>query len=317
MDTKLELIRMDTIETIETKWLWYPYIPFGKITIVQGNPGEGKTTFILAIASTLTTGGTLPLGDVLETCNVIYQTAEDGLGDTVKPRLISNNADCSKVLVIDESKKELTLTDERIEQAILQTKAKLLIIDPIQAFLGARVDMHRANEVRPIFKKLGNIAEKTGCAIVLIGHMNKNMAGKSLHRGLGSIDIAAAARSVLMVGRIKDDKALRAMVQVKSNLAPEGCSIAFELDRDNGFRWIGEYNIDADSLLQGTAPNRSPIREAEHFIKDILAEGSVKSSIIYAKAKKEGIAKRTLDTAKKNLKVKSNRIKNYWVWELH
>ncbi|GMQ58625.1 hypothetical protein AN1V17_30200 [Vallitalea sediminicola] len=315
MDTELKLIRMDTIEAIETKWLWYPYIPFGKITIIQGNPGEGKTTFILAIASTLTTGGTLPLGKALEPCHVIYQTAEDGLGDTVKPRLISNNADCSKVLVIDESEKELTLTDERIEEAIRQIGAKLLIIDPIQAFLGARVDMHRANEVRPIFKKLGDVAEKTGCAIVLIGHMNKNMAGKSLHRGLGSIDIAAA-RSVLMVGRIKDDKALRAVVQIKSNLAPEGCSIAFELDRDNGFKWIGEYNIDADSLLQGTAPNNSPIREAEHFIKAILAEGSVKSSVIYTKAKEEGIAKRTLDTAKKNLKVKSSRIKNYWVWAL-
>lgn len=193
--TNLKLIKMTDIETQEVHWLWDPYIPFGKITIVQGDPGEGKTHFILAVASALTNGEPLLNSERLSPMTVIYQTTEDGLADTIKPRLEMMNADCDKVIVIDESTQALSLSDERIEQAIKETGAKLLILDPLQAYLGADVDMHRANEIRPIFHALGLVAERTGCAIVIIGHMNKG-GGKSGYRGLGSIDITAAARSV-------------------------------------------------------------------------------------------------------------------------
>ena len=116
----------------------------------------------------------------LEPFNVIYQTAEDGLGDTVKPRLLEAGADLDRVMVIDDGDKPLTLSDKRLERAIRENHARLLIIDPVQAFLGADVDMNRANEVRPIFRKLGEIAQDTGCAIILIGHLNK--AAGRLHR---------------------------------------------------------------------------------------------------------------------------------------
>lgn len=188
----------------EVKWLWYPYIPFGKITVIQGDPGEGKTTFVLAVTALLTIGDPMPeYIEKKEPIMVIYQTAEDGLGDTIKPRLENAGANCSKVMVIDESDQELTLSDARIEAAIKQTGAKLLILDPLQAYLGGNVDMHRANEIRPIFKQLAMVAQETGCAIVIIGHMNKMSGSKGMYRGLGSIDIAAAARSVLLVGRDK------------------------------------------------------------------------------------------------------------------
>jgi RecA-family ATPase len=138
---------------------------------------------------------------------VIFQTAEDGLGDTVKPRLVQSGADCGRVIVIDESEKELSLSDLRIEQAIIQTGAKLFILDPLQAYLGANVDMHRANEIRPILKRIGAIAEQTGCAIVVIGHLNKG-TNKSQYRGLGSIDIQAAACSVSANSALRKSTAL-------------------------------------------------------------------------------------------------------------
>lgn len=132
----VEIIRMSEIDTQTVEWLWKPYIPFGKITIVQGNPGEGKTTFALRLAAACTTGGTLPGMKPMQPFQVIYQTAEDGLGDTVKPRLIEAAADLDRVLVIDEAKRELTLSDERIEKAIIQNGARLIILDPIQAYMG-------------------------------------------------------------------------------------------------------------------------------------------------------------------------------------
>mgnify|MGYP002240991224 CR=1 FL=1 len=187
--------------------------------------------------------------------HVIYQTAEDGLGDTIKPRLLAAGADCSKVMVIDDSDQPLTMADVRLEEAIVQTKAKMVVLDPIQV-PGSNVDMHRANEIRPLMKRIAVLSEKYHCAVILIGHMNKNSNGKSSYRGLGSIDFQAAARSVLIVGRVKDEPEVRVVCHTKSSLAPEGTSIAFRLDKNNGFEWIGEYDISADELLNGDGRDR-------------------------------------------------------------
>ncbi len=218
----VEIIRMSEVDTETVEWLWEPYIPFGKVTIVQGNPGEGKTTFALRLAAACTTGGTLPGMKPIQPFQVIYQTAEDGLGDTVKPRLIEAAADLDRVLVIDEAKRELTLSDERIEKAIVQNGARLIILDPIQAYMGDKADMNKANEVRPIFRRLAEVAERTGCAVILIGHLNKTAGGQSAYRGLGSIDFRAAARSVLLIGRVKREPNVRVIIHDKSSLAPEG-----------------------------------------------------------------------------------------------
>lgn len=159
------LINMDDVEARKVDWLWYPYIPYGKVSIVQGDPGEGKTTFILRLAALLTKGEPLPGEEgqnLREPINVIYQNAEDGLEDTIKPRLLEAGADCSRVMVIDESLKSLTMTDERLVRAIKETGAKMVVLDPIQAYLGANVDMHRANEIRAVLKRLARIAEGTG-----------------------------------------------------------------------------------------------------------------------------------------------------------
>ena len=279
----LRLINMEDVAVEQVEWLLYPFIPYGKVTIIQGDPGEGKTTMVLQIIAKLTKGeSVLPVMDgeeepaekAGEPVNLIYQTAEDGLGDTIKPRLLAAGADCSKVLVIDDSEQPLTMLDERLEQAIRQTNARLVVLDPIQSFLGAEVDMHRANEIRPLMKRVSVLAEKYHCAIVLIGHMNKNSTGKSSYRGLGSIDFQAAARSVLIVGRVKNEPETRVVCHVKSSLAPEGKSIAFRLDKENGFEWIGEYDISADDLLSGNNRGQK-IKEAKEFLLEILADGAL------------------------------------------
>lgn len=172
--TELKLIKMSEVQSQEIEWLWFPFIPYGKLTIIQGDPGDGKTTLVLNIAAKLSKGERLDENmNITETVNIIYQTAEDGLADTVKPRLELAGADCERIAVIDESEKSLSMIDERLEEAIVRTHAKLLILDPIQAYLGGGMDMNRANEARDMTKRLGALAEKYKCAIILIGHMNK------------------------------------------------------------------------------------------------------------------------------------------------
>lgn len=317
MQTELKLLRMSEVETEEVKWLWYPYIPSGKITIIQGDPGEGKTTFVLELVALLTRGTPLPEeNSASPPMSVLYQTAEDGLADTIKPRLVAAGADCERVLVIDESQKELTLLDERVEQAIRKTGAKLVVLDPLQAYLGETVDMHRANEIRPIFKRLSAVAEETGCAVILIGHMNKAQGAKSSYRGLGSIDFRAAARSVLVVGRLRDDPTVRIAAHDKSSLAPEGRSIAFRLNPETGFQWLGFCDTTTDELLSGKGSVLSKTAQAEELLRESLSSGPVSSMDLEQRASELGISERTLRIAKQNLGVFSCKIGKGWYSKL-
>ena len=317
----VKIIRMSDVELTPVDWLWKPYLPFGKLSVLQGNPGEGKTYFAMHLVAACTNGKLLPNMERLEPFNVIYQTAEDGLGDTVKPRLIEAGADLDRVLVIDDSDVQLTISDERIEKAIIENNAKLVIIDPIQAYLGADVDMNRANEVRPIFMRLGQVAQRTGCAILLIGHLNKAAGMQSLQRGLGSIDIAAAVRSVMFIGKLKHDPTMRILTHEKSSLAPPGVSLAFSLGDEGGFRWVGEYDITADEMLSGIEPQReTKTQQAKDLICTLLAGGKqVFSEDIDKAALERGIPGRTVRDAKRELgdalksKIVEGRKKVFWM----
>ncbi|MBR5874107.1 MAG: AAA family ATPase [Oscillospiraceae bacterium] len=314
------VICMDDVEQTEVDWLWYPYIPFGKLTIVQGNPGEGKTFFAMQLAAACTNQMFLPDMEPFEPFNMIFQTAEDGLGDTVKPRLVSSGAELKRVLVIDDAENPLTLADDRIEKAIRENNAKLMVIDPLQAFLGANVDMNRANEVRPVFRKLADIAQSTGCAIVMIGHLNKASGTQSTYRGLGSIDIAAVVRSILFVGKVKDDPTTRVIVHEKSSLAPPGQALAFSLGDQKGFRWIGAYDISAEDLLAGGEGTKAELKQEQaiKLIYEFLADGKkVSIAEINKEAIERGISERTVRLARNSMKDKlesERQGKDWWIW---
>ena len=317
-ENKLQIRKLSEVELQEVNWLWYPYIPFGKISIIQGDPGEGKTTLALRLAAACSTGQTLPGMEIAEPFNVIYQTAEDGLGDTIKPRLMEAGADQDRVLNIAEETNSLTLLDERIEAAIMQTGAKLMILDPIQGYLGGKVDMNRANEIRTVLKNVAAVAERTGCAIVLVGHLNKATGANSAYRGLGSIDFRAAARSVLLVGRMKKEPNVRVIVHDKSSLAPEGKSIAFSLGDENGFRWLDGYNdITADELLCGFNAE-TKTAAAEQLILDMLSDGEkVPCETIFSIAASRGISQRTVNQAKKNIpEIVTTKPSKNWFWQI-
>ena len=318
-ENNYKIINMDDVEIEQVEWLWEGFIPVGKLTMLHGDPGKGKTMAMLNLIAAFTTGRALldPPGSPQsrEPINVIYQTAEDGLADTVKPRLVAAGADCSRISVIDEGEKMLSMTDERLIWAIRETEAGLVVLDPLQAYLGKNVDMHRANEIRPVMSRLAFLAQGYKCAVVLIGHMNKNMGLKSSYRGLGSIDITAAARSVLVVAREKHDKQVRVVAQVKSSLAPEGDTIAFRLDENNGFSYIGKYKADIESLLMGVSQGTQN-EAAKVLLQTMLKDGQRPCIDIYDAASQQNISPATLRRAKAEIGVKDERKGNCWFWKL-
>lgn len=305
-----------SVKESEIEWLWYPYIPYGKITIVEGDPGEGKSTFMLHVAALLTKGKPMPDGVKSKApMTVIYQCSEDDISDTIKPRLKAAGADCDRVAFIEDNGKRVSFEDSRVEATIKETNAKLVIFDPLQSFLSQDSDIHNAGKMRTILGKLSIVAARYHCAIVIIGHMNKSNTGKNLYRGLGSIDITAIARSVLMVARDLDDSTLRYMFPIKSNLAPEGPAIGFRFDRKRGFRWIGpcKANVDTETVEPYTRGAKGT--SATAVIISMLRNGPTPSAEIFDSMKNLGLSERSAYKIKSDLGIESYKDGNIWYWK--
>ncbi len=314
MDEK-EILNFDTdITERSVNWLWYPYIPLGKITIMQGNSGIGKTMLALNIAAALSNGKPLP-GDTQprEPICIIYNTAEDGLGDTIKPRLRAAGADLTRINNINEHVNPITMTDERLERSVCELGAKLLILDPIQAYLGAKIDMNKANEVRPIFARLGHVAEENECSIVLIGHQGKNQMYSELQSLLGSTDQVAAARSVLTVTKHPNNKTLSLINHTKSSLSAKGKSLTFSIDENGKIVW-GDF---VDNLNNGDDSEEKTTKRdlAKDFLREFLANGAVSSNDIFSAGKENGISKKTLERAKEELGIIAFPEGGKWNWK--
>lgn len=310
-----EIICLQDVEVEAVEWLWYPYIPFGKLTIMQGDPGCGKTMAALTLAAILSTGAPLPFSEERrEPVTVIYQTSEDGIGDTIKPRLLAAGADCARIKIINEEKNALYFDDARIERAIVQEQARLLILDPLSAYVGKDVSLNQAVEVRNAFRCLYGVAQRTKCAILIIAHMNKSAGINALYRTSGSIDVAGAVRSILAVSKYKKSPTQRVIVPVKSNLAPAGKSILYELS--DHIDWVDELEVDPDSLLNGwdDVPNKTEVAVSE--LAGLLTGKELPQKEIMKHFESMGISQRTVENAKKKIGVKSTKRGDAWYWSL-
>ena len=311
----IAVLSMAAVEPEHVEPLWYPYIFRGKLTLMEGDPGLGKSWLALAVASDLSRGLQLPNDAPRSRCeSTLLMTAEDGLGDTVRPRLDALGADLTRVKAVDQP---LIFDDaglQGIENALRAWKFDLVIVDPLVAYLSGSVDLHRANEVRQVMARLADLAQRYRCAVLCIRHLTKGTRSKSIYRGMGSIDLTAAARSVLLVGGHPEKG--RGLVHIKSNLAPLGPAIGYTLDGGK-FEWTGLSNLTAQDILADEAKEK-PVTEAEEFLTATLKDGPVPAREIFAQAEAEGIAEKTIRRAKSNLGVQSYKkgLEGGWIWAL-
>jgi RecA-family ATPase len=337
------VVTLSTVLPESVVWLWEPYIPRRKLTMVEGDPGMGKTWLMLQITAAISQGYGLPgregtpQGKQGDGQPVLYLSAEDGLADTLRPRLDAAGADCTKIHALlgwrahegeTVTTGSITLADVAVIQTAIATyRPALVIIDPLQAYLGAKTDMYRANEVRPLLAALVLLAEQYDCAIVCVRHLSKALQPRAIYRGLGSIDFTAAARSVILVGEEPSAEGAgggtnasgaerRVLAHSKSSLAPKGASLVFEL-RDGQFSWRGQSPVTADDMAKGLQPRArrdAEVQKAEAWLSAYLRPGPRLAHEGYTTALALGISTRTLMRAKKALGVYSKKAGGIWYW---
>ena len=302
------------VKRIPVKWLWYPYIPYGKITLIQGDPGEGKSTLVMNIIAALSAGTKTPDGvDIKEPVKTIYQCSEDGIADTIKPRLEKAGAVCENIAFIDENENPLSLSNDCFRDAIAEFNAKVLVIDPFQAYIGEGTSMFDAGSVRKLMHRLCIWASAYDCAIILVGHLNKKESSRALYRGLGSVDVVASARSVLHVGR-GDDENIRIVKQVKNSLAPLAPEAMFEFCPINGIRWVECKKIDNENDTQFA--HSTTQEKASHDLIEMLESGPIKATEIEEYFINAGISMRTVYKTKTIMGIKSIKRGGVWYWKL-
>jgi AAA domain len=314
-------ILLEDVQPERVEWEWPGRIPFGKLTLVDGDPGTGKSAAVEDVAARVSAGKCLPDGTPCEAAGVVICSAEDGFADTIRPRFDAAGGDPSRAVALstvpdsEGSERQLSIPEDLdvIERAIARVGAKFVVVDPLMAFLAGEVNSHRDQDIRRALAPLARLAERTGAAIVVVRHLNKASGGNVLYRGGGSIGIIGAARSGLLIAKHPEDAGRRVLASVKSNLAPPAPSLVFSLtEADNGavrVEWKGESSLDAAALLSAPTDHeeRSTFVEAQDFLRVVLADGRVPAREVQEEARTAGISERTLKRAKQALGVEVGR----------
>ena len=332
---KLRRWDLTNITPREVQWLWYKRLPRGKFCLLGGDPGLGKSYMTLDIAARISLGsewpdhiGSAPIG------NTLIISVEDGMEDTIRPRLDLLGADLSRIRciepIVDSDTKTagLNLADHlmELEQEIIDYKASLLILDPVLAFTGLKADTHRASDVRSILGPLANVADRTLCTVLGIMHLNKRSTElNSLYRISGSGDFGAAARSVQLVGKHPENEDRRVLAPVKMNLSAKPVSLEFGFTPEGEFTWYGPTTLEANQILQMVDAEEKSAREsAKDFLFDILQDRPWFAKDVWEAADANGISKNTLRRAASEIGViisqgappTGKRGSPGWIWKL-
>jgi len=303
------------------EWLWDGRLPFGKLVLVDGDPGLGKSAATLDIAARVSSGAGFPDSARCEPAGVILLSAEDGLADTIRPRLDAAGADVGRILSLatvedeDGHPRLLSIPDdlEVIEKGIERVGAGLIVVDPLMAFLSGKADSNKDQDVRKALAPLADLADRSGVCVVVVRHLNKSPHSNPLYRGGGSIGIIGAARAGFVVAKNPQNEDQRILATTKNNLSASSASLAFTLeDADNGavkIVWTGESELGAKDLLATSQDGEKAeaLNEAVEFLQDILSEGPVSAEEVKREAEEAGISEATLRRAKKELDIHSQR----------
>jgi hypothetical protein len=319
------------------RWLWEGRIALGKLNLVDGDPGTGKSAATTDLAARVTVGKPWPDGAGCEAGGVVILSAEDGLADTIRPRFDAAGGDPSRVVAVsivpdaEGNERQIAIPEDLpvIEAAIERVDAVLVVIDPLMAFLPGEVNSHRDQDVRRALAPLARLAERTAAAVVAVRHLNKGTGGNALYRGGGSIGIVGAARSGLLIAKHPEDDGRRVLASIKNNLAAPASSLVFGLgSTESGavvVEWKGESDLDASALLSAPTDHeeRSTAQAAQDFLRDVLSDGPRAVKDIRAQANEAGLSWRTVERAKAALGVRAaregeagKRGGGAWVWVL-
>ena len=322
---------LSEVEPERVEWLWPGRLPLGKLAVLDGDPGLGKSVLTLDLAARVSAGLELPDGGRCGPAGVVLLSAEDGLADTVRPRLDAAGADTERIVALSTvtdrngADRTISLTQDLsiVERAIGRVGAALVVVDPLMAFLSGKTDSHKDQDVRRALAPLAAMAERTGAAVLIVRHLNKAAGGNTLYRGGGSIGIIGAARSGLVVAQDPDDPERRILAANKHNLSVAAPSLVFRVETaPNGaarVAWGGTSGLSAGDILKEPADpeQRSAFSEAKEFLTKELTDGPVAAEAVRKDARGASISERTLKRAKRALGIGSKKEGDgSWSWVL-
>lgn len=332
--------RLSDVTPRRVEWLWPGRLPLGKLVMVDGDPGDGKSTMLTDLAARLSIGAPFPDGHKVDRPrSTVLLSAEDAADDTIRPRLDAAGADPSRVVILDA----ITVYDDvgeqiatrppslpadlaALERLVKAEDAALVIVDVLNAFLSSKVDGHKDQDIRGALMPMARMAERTGCCVVLIRHLNKSGGSNPLYRGGGSIGMIGAARAALLVGIDPDDEGRRILAVTKCNLAAHPPALAYRLmsDPDNGcarVQWEGSTAHKASDLLS-IPHDGDDHNDAADVLRAILEDGPLWAKEAFDRMADAGFSKDQAKRAKARLKVRTEKVgkpgdaEQGWRWEL-
>ena len=318
---KIRFVNLDTIEPREVEWLWEPLIPFGMITIMEGDPGVGKSFLAMHIASRVSTGGELPEGQKLERGCVLYLSAEDDAAYTIRPRIDAMGGDPTRIRIQGDF---LSFDEDglnAVQREVKRNPPDLIILDPLFAYIPSSQDMYRPNVIRQLLSFLKEIAEDGSTAVLIIRHLTKAKQDKAIYRGGGSMDVIGAARSAFLVCDHPNQSSTKLVVHIKHNIAVRGQTLCYEIQGEKGgvatLNWLGSSDITIDDLVSSeVGAGTSALDEAIQFLRSFLKDGPVATIKVQEEAAARGISVKTLERARQSVRVKSKKKRSKWFLSL-